>query len=200
MGINFDGDAKGEDDFQAGPARPKPGKYHAFINYVNEDGISDDPEVREQSKSAGKVVVGFQVLAGTIPGQEGTEIREYFSTSEKAIPRLKKLAYVTGLLSSGDKGKSISFSEARGAHLIIEVESHSYEKDGSTRESVQVGFYGFWSIGHRDVKDVPVKKEAIGKSPKELGGGESQESSGSGEPQSAATGGGGGGSIDDIEL
>lgn len=143
-----------EDDIQ-GNARPLPGRYHAIVKHADDSFEKFD-----------KVIVEFQVLAGTTPGQEDRCISEFFATTEKAMPRLQRLALCTGLLNPGEEEKDISFSEAEGRQLVIEVEENRYEKDDGnggkkTVEGVRVGFLGMWSLNNKAVEDVPKNQEAI---------------------------------------
>lgn len=213
--MKFNGNAKSEDDFQGTPNKPKPGKYHAQVIHADESGVSEDPEVRAQSRTQGKVVVGFAVLAGTLPGQEGTELREYFFATEKAMPRLEKLAYVLELLKPGDQNVDVSFANALGKDLIIEVEANPYQKkkdgvpqvDGNgnpiMNDGIGLSFYGMWSLGHRDVKDVPRGTpkpiEEVRNAAASNGQASSQQDSGQATGQTAAAS-QGNAAWDDVEL
>ena len=140
-----------EDDIQ-GNARPLPGRYHAIVK-----------EVDESMEKIDKIIVEFEVLAGTTPGQEGTVVTEYFAVTEKAIPRLKRLALSLGLLRPGEPERDINFSDAIGKDLVIEVEPNEYtNKAGKEVKTVRLTYLGFWSTGNEAVADVPKDTEAVG--------------------------------------
>lgn len=140
-----------EDDIQ-GNARPLPGRYHAIVK-----------EVDESLSKIDKIIVEFEVLAGTTPGQEGTVVTEYFAVTEKAIPRLKRLALSLGLLRPGEPERNINFSDSIGKDLVIEVEPNEYtNKAGKEVKTVRLTYLGFWSTGNEAVADVPKDTEAVG--------------------------------------
>ena len=180
--------AKSEDDI-SGFQKPLPGRYNVVVKHVDESFEKFD-----------KVVIDFEVLAGTVPDMEGREITEFFACTEKALPRLQRLALCLGLLQPGEADKDVEFSEGVGRDLVIEVEENNYKtKEGKEVNSVRVGYLGMWSTGNEAVTDVPK-----GKLPE--GGGNSGGQAASGSTPSAPTGqqpaksssGGGGGGWDDI--
>ena len=133
-----------EDDIQ-GNARPLPGRYHAIVK-----------EVDESMEKVDKIIVEFEVLAGTTPGQEGRVVTEYFAVTEKAIPRLQRLAMTLGLLKPGEDDRNVLFSDAIGRDLVVEVEPNEYtNKEGKEVKTVRVTYLGFWSTGNKAVADVP---------------------------------------------
>lgn len=133
-----------EDDIQ-GNARPLPGRYHVIVK-----------EVDESMEKVDKIIIEFEVLAGTTPGQEGRVVTEYFAITEKAISRLTRLALVLGLLKPGEEDRDVAFSESVGRDLVIEVEPNEYtNKDGKEVKTVRVTYLGFWSTGNEAVADVP---------------------------------------------
>jgi hypothetical protein len=141
-------DVKSEDDI-SGFQRPLPGRYHAVVKHVDETFEKFD-----------KVIVDFEVLAGTVPDQQGRELSEFFSCTEKAIPRLQRLALCLGLLTPGEPDKDVEFTEAVGRDLVIEVEENNYtdKKTGKEVNGVRVGYLGMWSTGNEAVADVPKGK------------------------------------------
>jgi hypothetical protein len=182
MGISFGAeDVKSEDDI-AGNARPVPGRYHAVVKDVKFQIKTPEKVIEvEEDEPFEKVVVTFEALKGTVPGQENRELPEYFATSERAIERLRRLAIVLELLKPGEKEKQIRFSEAVGRQLVIEVEDNEYEKAGKTIKSVRVAYLGFWSVGNKEVADVPKDENAL----KLASGGGRQEPSQEGSQEAA---------------
>jgi hypothetical protein len=140
-----------EDDIQ-GNARPLPGRYHAIVK-----------EVDESMEKVDKIIIEFEVLAGTTPGQEGRVVTEYFAVTEKAIPRLQRLAVTLGLLKPGEGDRNVLFSDAIGRDLVVEVEPNEYtNKEGKEVKTVRLTYLGFWSTGNEAVADVPKDTEAVG--------------------------------------
>jgi hypothetical protein len=135
---------KSEDDI-SGFQRPLPGRYHVVVKHVDETFEKFD-----------KVVVDFEVLAGTVPDQQGRELPEFFACTEKAIPRLQRLALCVGLFQPGEPDRDVEFADAVGRDLVIEVEENNYKyKTGKEVNTVRVGFLGMWSTGNEAVADVP---------------------------------------------
>lgn len=154
-------DVTSEDEV-GGNSRPLPGRYHATINgvkFLAKDGQGKNEEVPEDE--AEKIVVTFEVLAGTVPGQDGREIQEYFAVTDKAIARLKRLALCVGILKPQEAEKDVQFSQAQDRQLVIEIEENSYEKDGKTIDGVRVAFMGMWSVFNQAVSDVPKNKDIL---------------------------------------
>ena len=59
------------------------------------------------------------------------------------------------LLTGATRPKEPDWSEAIGRELVIEVEKQEYETNGEKREGSQVSFLGFWSLGNKEVANVP---------------------------------------------
>ena len=127
---------------------PLAGTYHVQMDRVN-----------DESEDGGKVVVDFEVLAGTTPEQAGKFHREYFSTNEAAMKRLDKLALVAGLIRPGQRGE-VDFQQIVGRQLIIELVDHEYEKDGEKRTAVQISFLGMHSMANKKFADAPRGKSS----------------------------------------
>ena len=135
---------KSEDDI-SGFQRPLPGRYHVVVKHVDESFEKFD-----------KIVVDFEVLAGTVPDQQGRELPEFFACTDKAIPRLQRLALCVGLLQPGQPEADVEFTDAVGRDLVIEVEENNYKtKEGKEVNSVRVGYLGMWSTANEAVKGVP---------------------------------------------
>ncbi len=142
MGVSLSAKgAKSESDV-AGGQKPVKGRYLAMVKAVDETMDKKD-----------QVNVDFEVLAGNVPDQRGRILTEYFSVSEKALPRLTRLALCLNLLQP-DQVADVSFAAGVGRVLFIEVEDHSYDKDGKKVETVRVSFGGMWSLGNPDVADL----------------------------------------------
>jgi len=124
---------------------PAPGRYHVMILDADESGARGNA-----------VIVDFEVLAGTIPGQEGKTFQEWFSLSPKAMPRLQRLALVAQLLAPGAPEQEVEFEAAVGRELVVELEENSYTtRNGDKRTSTRISWMGLWAPDHPDVADVP---------------------------------------------
>lgn len=144
-------DIQSDQDLNQRFERPVPGWYHVVITRVDES----------EQEYPGKIVVDFKVHAGTVPGQEGRTLREFFATSEASRKRLVKLAIALGLLNYRER-KEVQFSEALGRQLVIEVEPSTYKKrDGTQVESTRCTFLGLYTPDDERVKDVPKDPELM---------------------------------------
>ena len=153
--------AKSEDDF-SGNARPLPGRYHVAVNAAEEKG--------SKKKGTPGLEMEFQVICdGLSPdgktrtgGQSGRTIPLFLSyiggddaKTETCLSRVTRLAICCGVLRPGE-AKEVDWSEAVGRELVIEVESQEYEDQAGTKKSgSQVSFMGFWSLGNKEVANVP---------------------------------------------
>lgn len=144
MAINLSAKGKQtEEDFGGGNLIAGPGKFHVIVEKAD-----DSCEKKDQ------VIVDFTVYAGTDAEQIGRSIREWFSLTDKALPRLTRLAFVLGLIEP-DEEKYVDFAEAEGRQCVIEVEAHSYEKDGEKKSGFRISYMGMWSVYNPAVADVP---------------------------------------------
>lgn len=173
-----------EDDIQ-GNARPLPGRYHAVVKECVEK------SAEELKQDHDKVVVEFEVLAGTVPGQEGRVLSEFFTISDKALPRLQRFALCVGLLKPGEKMRSVQVEEAVGQELIIECDENK-GRDGKTY--INLTYMGMWSLGNKEVADVPKLKG--GSQGQRQGQQQSQQQSQSQESAQQTAGGSAGGGND----
>lgn len=177
MGINLSAKgAKSESDI-AGGGKPVKGRYLMMIKAVDETMEKKD-----------QVNVDFEVLAGNVPDQRGKILTEYFSVSERALPRLTRLALCTGLLQP-DEVKDVSFMGAIGRVLFVEVEDHKYTKAGESKETetVRVSFGGMWSVGNPDVADLLQVPEIAAMINTLRGGQQSQQTAAPAAPTPPAT-------------
>jgi len=106
-------------DYRGGD-RPKPGIYHVVVKSAEET-------VSKQKGTQG-YKVEFEVLAGTVPGQEGKELDETFWVTDKAVGRLIALALASGVMKPGESADSDVLLETPGHQLVIEVEEQDYDR------------------------------------------------------------------------
>lgn len=154
-----------------GSRKPDNGKYHVQITHWDESQTNGD-----------KIIVGFSVLDGTIPGMRGREWREGFffkdSKGEDATDRILRLCLVTGLIKPEQELDEDLTEKAVGKQLVVEVEHREYTKDGEKRKAFGISNYGYstWAVTDPLVADVPKSKAAL---------------NASGKPQQQSSGGGG---------
>lgn len=159
-----------EDDIQ-GNSRPVPGRYHVGckdVEFSRKVPVENDPEkfkyekCEESDPDCSRISVTFEVLAGTTPGQVGRELVDHFHITEKALPRLQRLALSTGLLKPGEPEREVSFSDIVPKQLVIEVVANKYKNlQGQDVDSVRVDYLGLWSVSNKAVEDVPKCKESL---------------------------------------
>jgi hypothetical protein len=136
---------KSIDDF--GSAAVAPGLYHVMVKNVDES----------MTKYPSKIVAEFEVLSGTTSGQEHKTHTEWFSVAtDGAMRRVLRLALALGLLRPGEE-KDVSFGDAIGKQIIIEIEQQEYEG----KKYLRIAFMGMWPIDHPDVRHVPLHAEML---------------------------------------
>jgi len=152
--------AQSEDDF-SGNARPVPGKYHAVVNHAEEKG--------SKRKGTPGLDLEFQIIRDGIgadgqptSGQTGRSIPLFLSyiggddsKTQTCLNRVTRLALCCGVLNPGE-AKEPDWQDAIGHELVIEIESQEYEQqNGEKKTGSQVSFMGFWSLGNKEVANVP---------------------------------------------
>jgi hypothetical protein len=138
-----------EADLQSGKY-PKAGVYHAIIEHAEEK--------MEKTKGGDKpaVAVAFRILAGTVPGQDGTGLTERFWITPNAMVRLKRLATSIGLMGYNQGPTAIDFSKAAGRQLIIEVVEEPYtDNNGNKKTMSNVDYLGMWSLSSPEQANIP---------------------------------------------
>lgn len=120
-----------------------PGRYHVMVEDV------DDSFSKSES-----LILSFNVLAGTVPGQETKTHKEWVGVAGKAVKRAIKFAVAVNLMKPSDLGKkvNINWQEAIGRQLVIDLGEHEYE--GKKRS--QIEFLGFHAIGSDGATGVPL--------------------------------------------
>lgn len=170
MALSFD--ARGDDSYESigGFTKLPAGRYHVEI-----------VEVDESQEKQEKILVTFEVLAGTIPDCAGKRHTEFFGLTEAAIDRLKRLAMVCGLIDPGEE-KDVSFEDAVGQDLIVEFVPNDYisKKTGEEVKTTQMGYGGFWKTDNSEVKEVPRGKLSEGGDDGAASGDEGEDKSGGG--------------------
>ncbi len=140
MGVEIDATGVASEEDTHGSNRPVPGKYHVRIDHWDDTFEQTD-----------KVVATFVVLAGTVPGQEGTEHREWFATSDAAMPRLRCVCIATGAVPFG-RVMQVEAADMEGRELVIKL----IDKEGTDGKIyTNITWDGMWSLGNPAVASVP---------------------------------------------
>lgn len=146
------GTVDGDNPFGRGDS-PTKGKYHFCVVNCTES----DP------KASDKLVVDFEVLAGTVDGMEGRVHREFFATSEKAMGRILRLACALKMTTQEEIKRKQELGEdldldfeadAEGRQCCGEIIDDEYQ--GKTRQ--KLAFNGIWAVDAPDAKDIPKNK------------------------------------------
>lgn len=159
--------AQSENDF-SGHTRVDAGLYHVAVNACHEKA--------SKTKATPGVEIEFQILCdgiGTdkktpVTGQVGKTISAFFAAvgenddnTQRCLNNLTRLALVTGLLKPGMAAEP-DWEEATGRELVIFVKEDQkattdqagnkvWNKTGYT----SVDWFGFWSLGNKEVVNVP---------------------------------------------
>lgn len=143
FGSNFDPDK------MDGFSNPEPGKAHFQVTRVDENAVS---------KNSGKpqMIVDLEVLAHTIPNQEGKTHREFFPWTADAEQKALVFACAVGLTTvdelkakkAAGKPPVIDFTLAEGRQFLGELRESEYEG----KKSVKLDFRMFHldSPKHKD--------------------------------------------------
>jgi hypothetical protein len=104
---------------------PAPGRYHLVVTKALEDGegrITD-------------MIIDSEVLAGTTPGQEGTQFRDFFSKKMAAMGRIHQMATCCDLISKEELRKRLEdknppeydfANKSVGRHFMAELLEEEY--------------------------------------------------------------------------
>ena len=149
---------KPEEIGTGGGDRPLAGRYHVVVKSVD----------TSHTKNPTSIPTEFEVLAGTVPGQEGKTKIEFFyydpaDVKDFAVDRLTRFAWACGLIGE-DEEKDVNQRDAIGKQLVIELVDDTYidKKTGQERKTVNIARDGgMWPVNHPDVCDVPKSQAAI---------------------------------------
>jgi len=115
---------------------PAAGFYHFQVTNVDEEGGNN-----------GEMIVDAEVLAGSVPNQEGTSQREYFTKSASAEGRALQFAVAVGLTTveeieaakNSRQNLSINFKLAEGRQFVGEVRDDEY--NGKIKQKLDFRMY-----------------------------------------------------------
>lgn len=142
MRINSTG-VSGENDV-TGFRPPAPGRYHVVIKHVD-----------ESFQKADAVIVEFEILAGTVPGQEGmTHTERLWMKDGNSTDQHLRFALVAGIIQPGTEAE-VSFQHAVGRQMVIGLDKRKSKKDD--KEYTNIADYGMaiWGLNNPEVSDVP---------------------------------------------
>ena len=153
-------------DEVGGRERPLGSFYHVAIHHWDETMQKKD-----------EIVIDYQILAGTTPGQEGKIQREYVSmkkfngddNTENFGNTIRRILFSAGVIGPNDAVDRDVTEEVKGRQLVIEIEEREYDekKDGvatgKKKKASGVGNFGnaVFPIGDPAVAHVPLNQNAL---------------------------------------
>jgi hypothetical protein len=151
-GYNSESDIKGK------PA-PVDGLYHVTISHVN------DTRTKKDGSALNATTVEFEVLAGTVPGQEGKVVTQWYNLDDSGHEtaeygeKVSRLCMAAGLLKPGEE-KDIDASDLQGCQVVIKAANYK-KRDGRTGCGIADYGLAIWSITHPEVASVPKNLDAV---------------------------------------
>lgn len=150
--VQLHGDDFGDPSELEGFTQNKPGRYHATIA-----GFDDSLTVE-----ADKVIVNFTLLAGTTPGEENKNYREYFGiATDKARKRLWRLAKVCGIIGddhiAAKQNIELTAQHFMGRQLVIELVEDEYQG----KKRAKMDYFGMYALVDPATSAVPRNAAAL---------------------------------------
>ncbi len=146
-----------ESDVQGKP-KPVAGLYHCMITGVN------DSRVKKDGSALNATIVEFEVLAGSVPGQEGKSVTQFYHLSENGeenaeyCEKVSRLCMAAGILKPGEE-KDVDAADLEKCQVVIKMSD--YTSKGKAGVSIDNFGLGVWGVGHPDVAAVPKNMDAI---------------------------------------
>jgi hypothetical protein len=147
-----------ESDVKGKPA-PVDGFFHTTIVHVN------DSRTKKDGSPLNATIVEFEVLAGSVPGQEGKTVTQWFqlddngNESAEYCEKVSRLCMAAGLLRPGEE-KDIDAADLENCQVVIKVQNY-VKKDKTTGCGVADYGLAVWGVNHPDVASVPRNHDAI---------------------------------------
>jgi len=176
-----------ESDVKGKPA-PVDGHYHATISNVN------DSRVRKDGSPLNATIVEFEVLAGSVPGQEGKTVSQWYNLDDQGnetaeyCEKVSRLCMAAGILKPGEE-KDVDAADLENCQVIIKVQNYAKKTGGTGCGLADYGL-GVWGVNHPDVASVPKNLEAIRLWNEDRGVGAPAQRVGNGNGQAAVGGNG----------
>lgn len=152
------GSADKPDDIQGKP-QPIPGKYHVVITECN------DSRKKRDGSAFNNTVFQLEVLAGTVPGQEGKEMPLFArlgddgEETEEYCGVISRLAMACGILKPRES-KELSAEDFINQQFVVGWEGY-IGKDKKEHFSVANFGLATWGVNDEAVRDVPKNLAAI---------------------------------------
>jgi hypothetical protein len=147
-----------ESDVKGKPA-PVDGFFHTTIAHVN------DSRTKKDGSPLNATIVEFEVLAGSVPGQEGKTVTQWFQLDDNGnenaeyCEKVSRLCMAAGLLRPGEE-KDIDAGDLENCQVIIKVQNYTKKTGGTGCGLADYGL-GVWGVNHPDVAAVPKNLDAI---------------------------------------
>lgn len=139
----------------SGNTPPLPGQYHVVIKAAN------GARCKKNGDQFNADIIEYEVLAGTVPGQEGRAVTQFLWLDDGNETDLHtRFALASGLVKPGQARDVDLDQEAPGLQLIINVVEFN-KKDGGKGKGI--GNYGFdlWGVNDPEVAGVPKDADAL---------------------------------------
>ncbi len=152
------GNAADVTDLQTKP-HPEIGFAHVTVANVN------DSRTTTTGKPFNGTKVEFEILAHSVPGQEGKKWEEIYwldkngQETDNYLQAMSALCFSAGLLKRGDPDRDVQPEELENCQVIVEVEER--KSDGKTYFGIKDMGRKVWPVEHPDVAAVPKNLDAI---------------------------------------
>lgn len=140
----------------SGNTPPLPGQYHVVISAAN------GARVKKDGSALNADIVEYQVLAGTVPGQEKRAITQFLWLDDNGneTDLHTRFALASELVKPGEARDVDLDAEAPGKQLVINVVEFT-KKDGSKARGIGNYGYDLWHVADAEVASVPKSKDAL---------------------------------------
>lgn len=147
---------------------PKEGVYHLAIQEADHES--------ERAKNAKGLRITFEVLSGTMPGQEGltfTQTYKWPSSDHKdkgefARKMITRIMLTTGYIHESQLGGKIptEWADLAGRQLVAKIKNYKRTAEngprkGETFEGTEIDGMHFWHVNDEDAASVPKDAEAL---------------------------------------
>lgn len=155
-----------------GRTNPKEGQYHLAIQDV-------DYESEKAVKGKGLRLI-FEILAGTVPGQDGLTFTQTFKWpsaehkdgGEFVRKLITKLLLATGYKHKSEIGKrmEVEWTDLVGRQIVAKLKAYKRDHEGKHFEGVEIDGLNFWHVDHEDAASVPKDAGALELRPADAAG------------------------------
>jgi hypothetical protein len=136
-----------------------PGFFHCNMVGAN------DSRVKKDGSPLNATIFEGEVLAGTVPGQEGKKVVLYYSLGENGeendeyTGKVSRLAMACKLIGGGQPDRNLQAEDFDGSQFVVRID----EFTSKGKKGHSVGDFGLavWGVDNPEVASVPKNLEAI---------------------------------------